>query len=97
MVEFAAINSWLPNYLIYQMHSRLLCNHGDANKHSRTKRDAEKDSEIDGSEMSVRQCTALCFTLRWLQVLIASHSKYIFISSPELLAFVSGMSSGLCR
>lgn len=96
MAEFAAINPWLPNYLIYQMHSRLLCNCGNANKHSHTDRESAEDSEIDASELTVWQCTALCFTLRCLHVLIASHYRYIFISIPELLAFVSEMSSGLC-
>lgn len=50
MAEFGAINPRLPNYLIYQMHSRLLCNCGDANIDSHTNRDTAKDSEMNATE-----------------------------------------------
>lgn len=54
MAEFAAINPWLPNYLIYQMHSRLLCNCGDANKHSHTNRESEDRRQWDRCQWTHR-------------------------------------------
>lgn len=98
MAEFAAINPWLPNYLIYQMHSRQLCNRGDANKHSHANRDTVKDSGISASEMTVWQFSALLLHLEMpARSQCVLPQTFVFISSPELLAFVSETSSGLCR
>lgn len=109
MAEFTAINPWLPNYLIHHMHSRLLCSRGDANKHSHMHtshplsliRPPHRYGKRQWGKMSVKWLydNAKPSTSPWDAWMFSLFpSKYTFSYLPlSWLAFVSEMSSGLCR
>lgn len=98
MAEFAAINPWLPNYLIYQMHSRQLlqpwrCQRAFAREQRRRKRQRDKrqwNDRLTVLSPLLSPWDACTFALR------PAKDTFSYLS-PEMLAFVSETSSGLCR